>query len=267
MDGPQHYDRFVAPFIEPYTAATISAIPLEATRLLDHGAGTGAVTCALLRQRANRSVTALDPSAEMLARLPDKLDDAARVRVTRIVGTIADVGPEILFDAITSQIALTFCPDIPGELVALRTHADADANLVIACLGPPETVAAFTHYWEAARRVHPELAPAADYPHFRTSNPGHLTITLTEAGWNVDGVDAVESWRVVTPDELWTWVSRALPLRRMDGTVLGGDSDVKWDAIRSELEADLAGRESADGFLTLPMHGWLVRAYNGRCAV
>ncbi len=262
MDGPEHYDRFVAPFIEPYTTATIAAIPRQATCVLDHGAGTGAVTRALLTQRADRSVTALDPSAAMLARLPDKLDAADRTRVTRVVGTIADVGANVRFDAITSQIALTFCPDIPSELVALRTHADRGANLVIACLGPPEAVAAFTHYWEAARRVHPELAHAADYPHFRTSNPGHLTITLMEAGWNVDGVDTVESWRVVTADDLWTWVSKALPLRRMDGTVLDGDSDVRWDAIRSELRADLTGRESADGFLTLPMHGWLVRAHN-----
>lgn len=262
MDGPQHYDRFVAPFIEPYTAATIGAVPHEATHVLDHGAGTGAVTRALLAQRSDRSVTALDPSAAMLARLPNKLGGDDRKRVTPIVGTVADVGANVRFDAITSQIALTFCADIPGELCALRKHADAGATLVIASLGPPETVAAFTHYWEAARRAHPDLAPAPAYPHFRTADPSALESTLTEAGWNVDDVNSVESWRVITPDVLWDWVSKALPLRRMDGTVLGGDSDVKWDAIRSELRADLAGLVSADGFLTLAMHGWLVRARN-----
>ena len=262
MDGPQHYDRFVAPFIEPYTAATLAAVPRDADHVLDHGAGTGAVARGLLTQRANRLVTALDPSAPMLARLPDKLDADARERVTLTTGTIADIAPEVLFDAITSQIALTFCPDIPDELAALRRHAEPRATVLIACLGPPETVAAFTHFWEAARRVHPELAHAPDYPHFRTSNPGDLTVTLTEAGWNVDGVDAVESWRVITPDVLWDWVSKALPLRRMDGTVLGGDSEVKWNEIRTELRRELAGLESSEGLLTLAMHGWLVRAHN-----
>ena len=262
MDGPEHYDRFVAPFIEPYTAATIAAIPYDATCVLDHGAGTGAVTRALLTQRADRLVTALDPSEAMLARLPNKLGDDDRKRVTPIVGTIADVGANVRFDAIASQIALTFCPDIPGELAALRQHAEADATLVIASLGPPKTIAAFTHYWEAARRVHPDLAPAQEYPHFRTADPSALESTLTGAGWNFDGVDSVESWRVITPDDLWTWVSKALPLRRTDGTVLGGDSEVKWEGIRSELHAELAGCEDSAGFLTLAMHGWLVRAHN-----
>ena len=123
MDGPQHYDRFVAPFIEPYTAATLAAVPRDADHVLDHGAGTGAVTRALLAQRSDRSVTALDPSAAMLARVPDKLDADARERVTLITGTIADIAPEVLFDAITSQIALTVCADIPDELAALRRHA------------------------------------------------------------------------------------------------------------------------------------------------
>ena len=262
MDGPEHYDRFVAPFIEPYTAATLAAVPRDADPVLDHGAGTGAVTCALLAQRANRSVTALDPSAEMLARIPNKLDAVDRVRVTLITGTIADIGPEVRFDTITSQIALTFCPDIPRELAALRDHAETGATIAIACLGAPETLSAFTTYWEAARRVHPDLAAARDYPHFRTADPSALESTMTEVGWNVEGVEMVESWRVVTPDELWTWVSGALPLRKTDGTVLGGDPEVKWDEIRSELRADLVSRESADGFLTLPMHGWLVRAHN-----
>ena len=262
MDGPQHYDRFVAPFLEPYTAATVAAVPTDAIRVLDHGAGTGAVTIALLSERADRSVTALDPSAPMLARIPDKLDPSATKRWTRVCGTVADLGSEVRFEAITSQIALTFCADIPLELAMLRDHAEPGGVIVIACLGPPETVAAFTHYWEAARRVDPDLAAAPDYPHFRTADPRALETLMVEAGWHVDGVDLIESWRRVTPDELWTWVSRALPLRTTDGTVLGSDSEVMRDEIRTELRSGLADREDSDGFLTLPMHGWLVRAHN-----
>ena len=262
MDGPQHYDRFVAPFIEPYTAATVAAVPTDAIRVLDHGAGTGAVTIALLSERADRSVTALDPSAPMLARIPDKLDLAAKKQLTSMVGTVADLGSEVRFDAITSQIALAFCADIPLELAMLRDHAEPGGVIVIACLGPPETVAAFTHYWEAARRVDPDLAAAPDYPHFRTADPRALESSMTAAGWHVDGVDVIESWRRVTPDDLWTWVSHALPLRTTDGTVLGPVSEVKRDEIRTELRSRLADREDPDGYLTLPMHGWLVRAHN-----
>ena len=262
MDGPQHYDRFVAPFIEPYTAATVAAVPTNAIRVLDHGAGTGAVTLALLTGQADRSVTALDPSAPMLARIPDKLDSVDKKRLTRIVGTVADIGSEVRFDAITSQIALAFCADIPLELATLRNHAVPGGVIVVACLGPPETVAAFTNYWEAARRVDPDLAPARDYPHFRTADPRALETSMAEAGWYVDGVEVIESWRRVTPDDLWTWVSQALPLRATDGTVLGPVSAVTRNEIRTELRSGLADREDSDGFLTLPMHGWLVRAHN-----
>ena len=85
---------------------------------------------------------------------------------------------------------------------------------------------------------------------------------MVEAGWHVDGVDVIESWRRVTPDDLWTWVSQALPLRTTDGTVLGAISEVKQNEIRTELQSRLADRVDPGGYLTLPMHGWLVRAQN-----
>ena len=108
--------------------------------------------------------------------------------------------------------------------------------------------------------MHSELARAREYPHFRTADPRALSSTATEVGWHVDGAAAVESWRTVNADDLWTWVSRALPLRTTDGTVLD-HAVVQWDAIRAEFHAGLVASEDTGGLITLPMHGWIVQAH------
>jgi trans-aconitate methyltransferase len=107
--GAEHYDAFVAPFIAPITRRTIDTLQPPMDRLLDHGAGTGAVATAVLARWPAVRVTAIDPNAEMLARIRDDRVDARH-------GTLGDAGELGQFDAIVSQLAIAFVPDEHREM-------------------------------------------------------------------------------------------------------------------------------------------------------
>jgi trans-aconitate methyltransferase len=109
LRGAEHYDAYVAPFIAPITERSIGALRLPVHRLLDHGAGTGAVSKAVLARWPDAKVTALDPNAEMVARIDDPRIDVRQ----GTLGTVPDLGK---FDAIVSQIAIPFIPDEQREL-------------------------------------------------------------------------------------------------------------------------------------------------------
>lgn len=261
MNGAEHYDRYVVPFTIPYTEATVSVLPPDARQVLDHGAGTGSVTRAVLRRSPASTVTALDPSIDMMNRLIGSLSATDRPRVQPVTGTVDDLPETAVFDVVTSQLALAFCPDIDRELAALRKRTQSGGTLLVASLGPPEDLGAFTHFWEAARAVVPELSPAVEYRHFSTADPEELSDRLHAAGWTVTAIRRITSWRTLDADEWWDWVSSALPLRRGDGEYMTVDAETRTQ-IRAAF--DQRFRDLADGAptVTLPMHGSLVVARN-----
>lgn len=261
MNGAEHYDRYVVPFTVPYTETTVRAIPPDARQVLDHGAGTGSVTRATLRRASRSRVTALDPSADMLHRLEASLAAADRPRVDIVQGTVDDLPTVATFDVVTSQLALAFCHDVDRELAQIRAHTEPGGTLLIASLGAPEDLGAFTHYWEVARTVVAALSPPADYPHFRTADPGRLRDRLHATGWTATAITPITSWRTIDAAEWWDWVSVALPLRHADGHYVSVDPAAR-DEIHIAFEHRF--RVLADGAstVTLPMHGSLVAACN-----
>jgi trans-aconitate methyltransferase len=106
--GAEHYDVFVAPFIAPITKRVVASLD-EPRRMLDHGAGTGAVSSAVLARWPHAQVSALDPNAEMLGRITDP-------RIAIAAGTLADHGGIGPFDTIVSQLSIAFVPDPGREL-------------------------------------------------------------------------------------------------------------------------------------------------------
>jgi SAM-dependent methyltransferase len=86
--GAASYDALWHPVIRPPALALIRALDIgDATRVLDVGAGTGALTAALRDAAPRAEVTALDPSSAMLRVAHDRagatvcLADAARLPV------------------------------------------------------------------------------------------------------------------------------------------------------------------------------------------
>jgi SAM-dependent methyltransferase len=261
LDAAGHYDRYVVPFTEPYAralmAALSSAIP---RRVLDHGAGTGTVTHAVLAQFPHARLTALDPSAAMLNRLVDRLDDSDRGRVEIIRGTAADLRATDRFDAIVSQLAFMFVPDPEADLRLLRGHAEPGAPLVVCVLGGRDDVVAFDLYWTAAARVDPGFAGSDEYPHFRFGDPTELIAATGRAGWANVRCEKVVSHREVSVDELWDWLSGAMPLRRRGtGGVAAIDPPTR-QRLRAELINAAATFSVGSDLIRLPMHGWCLRA-------
>ena len=226
--------------------------------MLDHGAGTGALTSALLNRFPTIEITALDPSRAMLARLPTNVG-ALTDRVDAVVGTVCDLRDRS-FDLVCSQLAFMFVGDSGDELRRLRLLAASDATVCITVLGDPDGVVPFSAYWRAAASVIDGLAAPEQYPHVRFANPDPLAAAITASGWSVPIVSTIECWRELDAEDLWHWVSGALPLRRSDGTSVAGVSPTVQHAIREQLLAAVAPHEVGEGRYRLPVHGTLLRA-------
>ena len=121
-----NYDRGPRWFIPGYDASHAMAAVLlrdrigEVGRILVIGAGGGIELSVFAREASGWSFTGVDPSAEMLSRAKQKIDEAgATERVSLIRGTAEDA-PREAFDAATAFLALHFVPDDGARLRALR---------------------------------------------------------------------------------------------------------------------------------------------------
>jgi tRNA (cmo5U34)-methyltransferase len=92
----------------------------EVGRILVIGAGGGIELSVFAGEASGWSFTGVDPSAEMLSRAKQKIDEAgATERVSLIRGTAEDA-PREAFDAATAFLALHFVPHDGARLRALR---------------------------------------------------------------------------------------------------------------------------------------------------
>lgn len=116
VEAADHYDMYVARFIDPMTDVLVDSLALAGPgRLLDHGTGTGAVARCVVARTSAVSVVAFDPNRSLLSRL--LRDDVERVDAR--LGTISDVLRSDewgSFDCVTSQLALSFVDDVHREL-------------------------------------------------------------------------------------------------------------------------------------------------------
>jgi tRNA (cmo5U34)-methyltransferase len=121
-----NYDRGPRWFIPGYDASHAMAAVLlcdrigEIGKILVIGAGGGIEVTAFAREASGWSFTGVDPSAEMLSRARQKIDEAgATDRVSLVRGTAEDA-PREAFDAATAFLVLHFLPDNGARLRALR---------------------------------------------------------------------------------------------------------------------------------------------------
>ena len=121
-----NYDRGPRWFIPGYDASHMMAAVLlrdrigENGRVLVVGAGGGIELSLFAREASGWTFTGVDPSAEMLSRAKQKLEEAgAADRVTLIRGTVENATRDT-FDAATAFLALHFVPDDGARLRTLR---------------------------------------------------------------------------------------------------------------------------------------------------
>jgi SAM-dependent methyltransferase len=190
------YDRSaVHALSDPVEAAAWRAVlrrnlPEPGARVLDSGAGTGAIT--ILLGELGYRVTALDLSEAMLARAQQKA--AARgLEIDFVVGP-ADSPPAGPFDAVVERNSLWTNPDPAATLRAWR-EVTPDGGRLLALEGFPPT-SLFSDLQEAASTALRRLLriPHDHHAHYDQDlrerlplagrmSPARLTEAVEEAGW------------------------------------------------------------------------------------
>jgi ubiquinone/menaquinone biosynthesis C-methylase UbiE len=122
------YDNFMGRYSERLAPMFADFAGVQAAqKVLDVGAGTGALTAELLRRGAE--VAAADPSPPFVAALERKFPDA-----DMRAATAEDLPwPDESFDAVLAQLVLTFMNDAPAGVAEMRRVA-RPGGIVAACM-------------------------------------------------------------------------------------------------------------------------------------
>ena len=173
-----------------WRAALLRYLPAPLAKVLDAGAGTGALS--LLAADLGFRVTALDLSEGMLGRLRDKAKD--RELKVDVVHGAADRPPKGPFDAVIERHLLWTIPD-PGGVLAAWHAAAPKGRLVLfegVVTGGPNARRVRSWLAEAVRRAakvpddhHAEYDPdiIEAMPLARLSSPEPLIRAVRGAGW------------------------------------------------------------------------------------
>jgi ubiquinone/menaquinone biosynthesis C-methylase UbiE len=173
-----------------WRAALRRHLPQPPARVLESGAGTGAIT--ILLAELGFRVTALDLSDAMLARARRKAEDQG-LDVEFVVGP-ADRPPDGPFDAVVERNSLWTNPDPVGALAAWRdVTAEGGRLLVLEGIhgpGPIHSIQdAASRFLRRVLRIphdhhaHYEAEVLAELPLAGRMSPGPLIDAAHEAGW------------------------------------------------------------------------------------
>jgi SAM-dependent methyltransferase len=174
-----------------WTAALIAFLPAAPARVLDIGAGTGAIS--LLAAELGHHVTALDLSDGMLAKAREKA--AARgLEITFVHGS-AENPPNGPFDAVMERHVSWTLPDPVAALRSWRSVTGPGGRLVVfggswAGEGPfvaaKDAVAEMIQRWRGVRDDHHAPYPEEimrSLPLGRVNSPAPYIGALRNAGW------------------------------------------------------------------------------------
>ena len=200
-----------------WNAALTRLLPPPPARVLDAGAGTGAMS--LLLAELGYQVTALDFSPKMLAHLTSAADERG-LNVTAVTAP-AHEPPEGPFDAVTARLLVWMLPDPAATLAAWRRVA------------PLGRLAVFEGLWGSAdpaqarrQQARAALARLRRTPAHHHSTDDPQIKQLFSDGARPDDICAAVSaggWPAVRLERLrdveWTQLIALPPAERLLGTV------------------------------------------------
>ena len=219
--------------------------------MIDHGAGTGAVTRQIHALRPATDIYALEPSAALLTGL------CSERRCVRLHGFASDLDhlrPGLKVAAVASSLVLMFCEEPAEDLEVLRAHTELGGTLTASVLGSADSVEAFFCYWQAVRSVVPSAWSPDQYPHHRFADPQPLVAAAKQAGWGSIGLSPIGGRRRIGASFAWDWLSGVLPIRL--GGTYGTLSDEVMAAVRAEFIRSWGGTRTARS------GGWILMARN-----
>lgn len=224
-----------------------------ASRWLDVGCGTGALTSAILAAANPAEVLGVDTSEAFLAE--------ARTRVADKRANFRPADAQNLpfadstFDAVVSGLAVNFVPDprkAARELARLSTPGGVVAAYV---WDYAEGMQLMRHFWDAAQDLDPAAAELDEGRRFPLCRPEPLRDLWEQAGLNDVTVEPID---IPTPftdfNDLWN------PFLGGQGPAPGYAMSLP-EEMRSALRQRLRDRlpEEGDGSITLTARAWAVR--------
>jgi SAM-dependent methyltransferase len=156
------YDRFVGRYSRQLAPRFLEFAGVESGPVLEVGCGPGALTAVLATRFGASAVAAVEPSEPFTA--------ACRARVpgadVRAAGAEALPFPEDAFEAVLSQLVLSFVGD-PPRAIAEMLRVVRPGGTVAACTFAADGFALVGTFWRAALRLDPAAPDDARLP-FRT---------------------------------------------------------------------------------------------------
>jgi ubiquinone/menaquinone biosynthesis C-methylase UbiE len=190
------YDRFMGRYSTQLASRFADFAGVQATqRVLDVGAGTGALTEELVRRLGEESVAAAEPSADYAATLHTRFP-RADVRETPAEELPWGDG---VFDSTLAQLVVIFLDDAPRATREL-VRVTRPGGVVATCMWEIDGVGMMAPLNEVRKRMRPEgFRPATEY-----RDEASLRRLFEEAGLrDVETTRLEVSVEYETVDELW----------------------------------------------------------------
>jgi len=251
-DGYEAYvGRWSRPLAEEFLAWF--TVP-KASRWLDVGCGTGALTAAVLNVAAPIAVLGIDSSAAFVA------DATAHIADPRVRFDVGDAGSLPVandsYDAVVAGLVLNFLPD-PSVAVAEMARAARPGGAVGAYVWDYSGgMQRMRYFWEAVAATDAAAAALDPSPQFSMCQPGPLAELFRAGNLGDIEVDVIDLPMVFRDfDDFWLpylLVGSSSAQRYV--TSLGDDQRM---ALREQLRATLP--MAPDGSLHLIDRAWVVR--------
>jgi SAM-dependent methyltransferase len=156
------YDNFMGRFSVPLAPVFADFAGIEAgQRVLDVGAGTGALTSELVRRGADAS--AADPSPSFVAALRERLPEIG----VHEAPAEELPWPDEVFDAALAQLVLTFMRDARAGLAEMK-RVVREAGVVAACMWDREGMEMLAAINRTQRTLDPSRATPEQLTNYRT---------------------------------------------------------------------------------------------------
>ncbi len=224
--------------------------PDPGLRWADVGAGTGALTSAILALADPSSVRAIEPSPGFIASAKERIRDP---RVTFEEGTASALPPESA-DVVVSGLVLNFVTDLTDAVAAMV--AAAPGGVVAGYVWDyAEGMELLARFWRVAAELDPAAADRDEVGRFPLCRPEPLTELWRGAGLTGVRTTGLEiDMLFADADDLWQ------PFLGGQGPAPGYVATLApeaRDALRDRLLTALP--VAADGSIALRARAWAVR--------
>ncbi|WP_243063900.1 class I SAM-dependent methyltransferase [Humibacter sp. RRB41] len=170
------YDRFMGRYSEPLAMRMLETITLPpAGRVLDVGAGTGAVTALLVRELQPSAVTAVDPSSSFVDALRQRFPEVEVERASAESLPFADGA----FELTIAQLVVNFMSDPVAGLSEMARVTRPGCTVAASVWDFAGARAPLSLFWRVARQFDEDVIDESALPGARE---GHLLTLFRAAG-------------------------------------------------------------------------------------